>query len=119
MKFTDLINKKLMLLEQDQPVDAAMPAAPSNMGSPESAAVDKIGMQSTEQVQQNIKTCADVINALVVFMNGKFSDQIDATPGLNDQLRELERKSTVTNIDQVNQKLLQDLLTAVDSIKSI
>ena len=116
MKFTDLINKKLMLLEQDQPVDAAMPATGA---APEATAVDEIGANANEQVQQSIKTCADVINALVVFVNGKFSDQIDAVPGLNEQFRELEKKSTVTNVDQVNQKLLQDLLAAVDNIKSI
>lgn len=107
-----------MLLEQDQPADAAMPPAPAP-DVQQAAQVDQLGQQTNEQLQQGIKTCADIINALVVFVNGKFSDQIDTVPGLGDQLRELEKTSAVTDVDRADLKLLQSLLTAVDGIKTL
>ena len=116
-----------MLLEQDAPQqsDAAMPAdpnappVPAAGEAPPADQVDDIGAQANEQVQSNIKLCADIINALVVFVRGKFTDYINATPGLGDQLRELERQTTVTDITKADPKLLQSIVTAVDSIKSL
>lgn len=127
MKFSQLIDQKLMLLEQDAPQqpDAAMPAnpnappVPAAGEAPPADQVDDIGAQANEQVQSNIKLCADIINALVVFVRGKFADFINATPGLGDQLRELERQTTVTDITKADPKLLQSIVTAVDSIKSL
>lgn len=128
MKFLETIQQKLMLLEQDAPQqqqpDAAMPADPNappvpDAGQAPTEEVDEIGAQANEQVQSNIKMCADIVNALVVFVRGKFADSIDATPGLGDQLRELERQTTVTDITKADPKLLQSIVTAVESIKSL
>jgi hypothetical protein len=120
MKFLDAIEKKLMFLEQD----AAMPADPNapQVPSPDQAAadqVDKIGNAANEQVQSNVKLCADIINALVVFVRGKFADEINATPGLSDQLRELERQTTITDVTKADLKLLQAVVNAVEGIKGL
>lgn len=123
MKFLDAIQQKLVMLEQEQdaamPADSNAPQVPAAGAAPQAADVDAIGAQANEQIQSNIKMCSDIVNALVVFVRGKFADAIDATPGLGDQLRDLERQTTVTDITKANPKLLQNILTVVSSIKSL
>lgn len=133
MKFLEAINKKLKLLEagditapvdpnvsQGSPQDAAMPGS-APQGAPETPAtpeqVDDMGENLQDQTNSTIKMCSDIINALVVFVRGKFADQIAATPGLSDQLQDLERTTTVTDVSKIDPKLLQSILTKVDEVK--
>lgn len=133
MQFLEAIERKLKLLEAGditapadpnaQPPDAAMPGS-APQGAPEQPPatpdqVDDMGENLQDQTNSTIKTCSDIVNALVVFMRGKFADQIAATPGLNDQLMELERITTVTDVEKINPKLLQSILTKVSDVKGL
>lgn len=135
MKFLEAINRKLKLLEAgditapdpnaqtDQPPDAAMPGtAPQNAPEQPQATpdqVDEMGENLQDQTNSTIKACSDIVNALVVFMRGKFADQIAATPGLGDQLQDLERSTTVTDVSKIDPKLLQSILTKVNEVKGL
>lgn len=126
MKFFEAVATKLKLLEAGDitapvggtqaPVDAAMPnIAPDAAPTPE--AVDDMGANLQAQTNSTIKMCTDIINALVVFMRGKFADQVSATPGLGDQLQDLEQLTTVTDVEKVDPKLLQSILSKVSEVK--
>lgn len=115
MKFLHLIEKQLALIEADQTADAAMPVDDTITASD----VDNIAAQSQDQIQQNVKVCADTINGLIVFVRGKFADQIDATPGLNDQLKAIEEASAVTDISKANIDLLKFLYDKVGEVKGL
>lgn len=134
MKFLEAIQRKLHLIEagditapdpnaaQGQPPDAAMPGSapqetPQTPATPEQ--VDDMGENLQDQTNSTIKTCSDIINALVVFVRGKFADQIAAAPGLSDQLQDLERATTVTDVSKVDPKLLQSILTKVNEVKGL
>lgn len=125
MKFLEAIEHKLMMLEQgDTPPDAAMPQDPGATSPPAPTTPvvqqnDTSGDVMQEQVSQNIKLCADAINALVVFVRGKFADAISATPGLEDQFRKLEEVSTVTDVSSAQLPLLKNIVTLITSIKSV
>jgi len=130
MKFLEAVQQKLRLLEAgditapvdtNQPPDAAMPgSAPQGAPPPAPATpneVDDMGENLKDQINSNIKASSDIVNALVVFMRGKFADQIAATPGLSDQLLDLERATTVTDVSNIDPKLLQTILNKVNDIK--
>jgi hypothetical protein len=135
MKFLEAIEKKFKLLEagdittpadpnaqQGSSPDAAMPGS-APQGAPEPPAtpdqVDDMGENLQDQTNSTIKMCSDIVNALVVFMRGKFADQIAATPGLSDQLQYLERATTVTDVAKIDPKLLQSILTKVNEVKGL
>ena len=126
MKFLEAIDRKLMMLEQGEvPPDAAMPQSPDATPAPTPVSVptpqqtDDSGDAMQEQVSANIKLCADAINALVVFVRGKFSDTITATPGLDDQFKKLEDASRVTDVSTAQLPLLNNIVTLVTNIKGI
>lgn len=131
MKFLEAIEAKLKLLEAgditaqppEQPGDAAMPGSAPDESTQQPPAtpdqVDEMGENLQDQTNSTIKMCADIVNALVVFVRGKFADQIAATPGLSDQLQDLERTTTVTDVSKIDPKLLQGVLTKVGEIKGL
>lgn len=129
MKFFEAIERKLKLLEAgditadagaQQPPDAAMPGSAPQGAQPSQSTpeqVDDMGENLQAQTHNTIKMCSDIVNALVVFVRGKFADQVAATPGLSDQLQDLERLTTVTDVERIDPKLLQSILTKVSEIK--
>ena len=126
MKFLEAIDRKLMMLEQGElPPDAAMPQtpdaalAPTPGTAPSPQQTDASGDAMQEQVSENIKLCADAINALVVFVRGKFADDIASTPGLDDQFKKLEDASRVTDVSTAQLPLLNSIVTLVTNIKGI
>lgn len=114
-----------MLEQGEMPPDAAMPQspdatpAPTPGTAPSPQQTDDSGDAMQEQVSENIKLCADAINALVVFVRGKFADTIAATPGLDDQFKKLEDASRVTDVSTAQLPLLNNIVTLVTNIKGI
>ena len=128
MKFLEAIDRKLMMLEQgEMPPDAAMPQSPDAAPAPTPGTATAPSPQQTddeggalqEQVSENIKLCADAINALVVFVRGKFADSIATTPGLDDQFKKLEDATRVTDVSKAQLPLLNNIVTLVTNIKGI
>lgn len=114
-----------MLEQGEMPPDAAMPQtpnaalAPTPNAAPSPQQNDDTGDAMQEQVSENIKLCADAINALVVFVRGKFADKIATIPGLEDQFKKLEDSSRVTDVSTAQLPLLNNIVALVTNIKGI
>lgn len=135
MKFLESIQQRLQLLEQEaapNKQDAAMPS-PSNPNDQEQPptpaqadAVDEIGDNANDQVQENIKLCADIIHQLTVWVSGKFNELIPAIdPQIAGtfqdsvkQLNDIEKAAVVTNLQACTPELLQRLNNLISNLPS-
>lgn len=135
MKFLERINERFSQLQLEQvpapsKADGALPSPPDSNTSeqpptPEVAdEVDSIGDAANEQIQENIKLCADVIHALSVWVTGKFNEiapAVDRNLGtaLQDsikQLQDLERAAVVTSPANCTPELLGRLANLVKNL---